>query len=338
MATLLVSRSIDYSGSFLFNIDTIDFTVAADLTLAARQFGNNGISQTVHMDGSSGVNRVIIESSLLGFDASGFSFANWQAQDRVVIRGSTWNETLVGTGQSDEISGNGGNDTLYGLGGDDILSGGTGRDTLAGGAGLDTLSYRTSAFGVAVDLAANRVTGGDATGDSISGFENAIGSLAADRMSGTAASNRLTGLGAADELTGGGGNDRFIFTALADSGPGARDLITDFSRAQGDRIDLSAIDAVFGLGNDPSTSSDQPSSSAPAISASMSRDRSPSSRATRPATAKLISNWRSPGASASCRATSFCRSAPPKWARPPAQGVERGPASGCWNRAGVCGG
>lgn len=49
-------------------------------------------------------------------------------------------------------------------------------------------------------------------------------------------------------LTGGAGADRFKFIATSDSAVSAPDLITDFSgktggRAQGDKIDLSAIDA-----------------------------------------------------------------------------------------------
>jgi Ca2+-binding RTX toxin-like protein len=44
-------------------------------------------------------------------------------------------------------------------------------------------------------------------------------------------------------LTGGGGADLFKFVSTGDFGTGGlRDLITDFSRTQGDRIDLSAID------------------------------------------------------------------------------------------------
>ena len=57
----------------------------------------------------------------------------------------------------------------------------------------------------------------------------------------------LVGGGGGDMLTGGAGADRFKFTATSDSAPGAADVITDFSgkraAAQGDKIDLSAIDA-----------------------------------------------------------------------------------------------
>ena len=54
----------------------------------------------------------------------------------------------------------------------------------------------------------------------------------------------LRGGAGRDALTGGTGGDRFAFAATGDSAVGANaDRITDFSRAEGDRIDLSAIDA-----------------------------------------------------------------------------------------------
>lgn len=55
------------------------------------------------------------------------------------------------------------------------------------------------------------------------------------------------GLGA-DVLTGGEGADTFVFQSKFDSGPGrsARDVITDFSRGDGDKIDLWQVDAVAG--------------------------------------------------------------------------------------------
>ena len=46
------------------------------------------------------------------------------------------------------------------------------------------------------------------------------------------------------QLTGGADADTFVFTAVGDSVVGAgADRITDFARSQGDKIDLSAIDA-----------------------------------------------------------------------------------------------
>ena len=84
--------------------------------------------------------------------------------------------------------------------------------------------------------AADTLTGGEGS-DTINGLGGN------DTLVGGDGSDRLTGGSGADLLTGGSGDDDFIFTLPGDSGPGASDRILDFSRAQGDKIDLSAIDA-----------------------------------------------------------------------------------------------
>ncbi len=62
----------------------------------------------------------------------------------------------------------------------------------------------------------------------------------------------LWGLGGKDTLTGGAGADTFKYGSYTESRVGAstHDTITDFSHAQGDKIDLSLIDAsVSAAGN-----------------------------------------------------------------------------------------
>ncbi len=245
MATLLISTSRDYSGSFLSRIDTLDFVGEADAIFANAQFGGSQLSTSLHIDGSSGMNRVIVNTDFRGFNGAGFSFSNWQAEDRLVINGSNFNDTLAGSIRNDEIYGNGGRDTIFGGGGSDIIAGGAGGDSLKGGAGSDWVSYAGSAGGVSIDLGSSKVSGGDALGDTISGFENAIGGSGNDAITGSAGNNRFIGGLGTDTLTGNGGADRFVYEDILDSRPGtARDRITDFSTAQGDLIDLSAIDAI----------------------------------------------------------------------------------------------
>ena len=68
----------------------------------------------------------------------------------------------------------------------------------------------------------------------------------------------LEGLYGADVLVGRDGADRFVYRSDYDSSPTARDIILDFSRAQGDKVDLAGIDAkVHATGNQAFTFVDQ---------------------------------------------------------------------------------
>ena len=123
--------------------------------------------------------------------------------------------TIVGNGAANRLNGGAGNDVLYGGSGDDVLDGGSGDDTVVGDDGNDTLY------------------GG--TGD--------------DVLVGGAGDDILVGGPGSDTLSGGTGADRFVFRpGDLDADPAKSDRITDFSRDDGDRIDLSAFDA------DPTTS------------------------------------------------------------------------------------
>ena len=77
-----------------------------------------------------------------------------------------------------------------------------------------------------------------------------FGNSGSDTLQGGSGNDTLLGGGGPDDLTGGNGNDTFLFLRLADSRPGLpHDQIEDFHQGQ-DVIDLSAIDAVNGGGDD----------------------------------------------------------------------------------------
>ena len=163
-------------------------------------------------------------------------------------------------------------ENLTGSGLNDTLSGDGGNNVLKGGAGADTVSYANAAAGVTVSLgnAAQQNTGGAGL-DTLSGFENLTGSKYADRLTGDGLANTIDGgsgndtlvaSGGVDRLSGGGGGfwrfsggligggftftsyvDRFVFNAVADSPNGAPDVITDYDRGIGEKIDVSGIDA-----------------------------------------------------------------------------------------------
>ncbi|MGO4704341.1 hypothetical protein AB4072_01010 [Microvirga sp. 2MCAF38] len=101
--------------------------------------------------------------------------------------------------------------TTMGTSGNDILKGGIGIDILNGGDGNDVLN----------------------------------GGGGSDKLYGNAGKDKLYGGAGVDKLYGGADADTFIFKSIKDSTVDAsgRDTIYDFSRKQGDKIDLRSIDA-----------------------------------------------------------------------------------------------
>jgi Ca2+-binding RTX toxin-like protein len=120
-----------------------------------------------------------------------------------------------------------------------------------GGAGIDWLDFSASAVAVSVDLSltTRQVTGEGE--DRFREFENLRGSSKADTLKGNDLDNTLQGATGADTLTGGAGADRFVYTAVTDSRAANLDRITDFKVSDGDLVDVSAIDAMAGGGDDP---------------------------------------------------------------------------------------
>jgi Ca2+-binding RTX toxin-like protein len=70
-----------------------------------------------------------------------------------------------------------------------------------------------------------------------------------DVLTGGAGDDKIYGAGGADQMTGGLGNDTFAYMDAAHSTASVMDQILDFTT--GDKIDLSAIDAIVGGGDDP---------------------------------------------------------------------------------------
>ena len=109
------------------------------------------------------------------------------------IFGSAFADMLTGDDGNNVIEGNGGADTLDGDSGNDWLDGGAGADTLDGGDGEDTVSYAGSYAGVRVNLYTGEGSGGYATGDSLRGLENIIGSEYRDWLTGDDGNNVIAG-------------------------------------------------------------------------------------------------------------------------------------------------
>jgi Ca2+-binding RTX toxin-like protein len=130
--------------------------------------------------------------------------------------------------------------------------------SVSDGALADTQTIAVSVANVADGLTLTGTGGGNTlTGtvaeDTIHGLggnDELNGGAGADMLDGGTGSDMLVGGAGADTLFGGAGADRFVFTSPADSAVATPDLISDFSRADRDRISLSDIDANSRVGGD----------------------------------------------------------------------------------------
>jgi Ca2+-binding RTX toxin-like protein len=129
------------------------------------------------------------------------------------------------------------------------LEGGPGNDTLIGGGsrnGKQRVVFRKAKAAVFVDLATgvsrNRSTTVDDVGtDKLIGIDMVSGSRFADVINGNRNDNVINGGGGGDRLRGREGADEFFYWLASDSTPAEPDTIVDFSAAEGDYINLSAL-------------------------------------------------------------------------------------------------
>jgi Ca2+-binding RTX toxin-like protein len=168
-------------------------------------------------------NNTIDLSNLTG--VSGLTFVDGGTGNDVItgtnagsidLRGGAGDDTLNAGDAGDTLNGGAGNDTLNGGAGNDTFIGGAGADTIVGGGGIDTVSYAGSAA-VVVNLRTGFATGGDATGDKLTGIRNVIGTSNADTITASAAGSVINGGAGIDTLLGGVGDDTFIISGTNDT-------------------------------------------------------------------------------------------------------------------------
>lgn len=188
----------------------------------------------------------------LGFAFSGSAFDS--------VRAGAGNDTIAVSTFHSDYFGEDGNDSFFSEGW---------QNTFNGGAGTDSISYEPrddssvlGGSGVGIDLGQGFAQTGSNRFETLVSIENATGTNAGDTIIGSSATNTLNGRGGnnilsglggndvltggngRDQLQGGAGADRFDFNNKNESVSGVnRDTITDFSRAQADKVDLAGIDA-----------------------------------------------------------------------------------------------
>jgi Ca2+-binding RTX toxin-like protein len=151
---------------------------------ADRLVGGSGQDWADYRDATTAVTVNLLDASLNAGEALGDTFVSIER-----IRGSQFDDTLVGNAL------------------DNVLEGGAGADTLNGGDGFDFARYRLSSVGVTVSLANPSSNNGHASGDTYISIEGIQGSNFDDTLIGNGGDNVFIGDGGADAFNGGGGFD-----------------------------------------------------------------------------------------------------------------------------------
>ena len=202
------NQVIDLRAGYFSNVGGLTGNVAVAVgAVIENAMGGSGSDQ---INGNSAANNI---AAGLGAD----TVDGGAADD--YLRGDAGNDSLIGGAGFDDINGNQGDDTARGGEGPDWVVGGQAHDRLFGDAGDDVVYGNL----------------GDDTQDGGDGRDWVRGGQGADSIAGGAGDDWMSGDLGDDTVSGGAGVDIFHTWGAA-----GLDRVTDFSRAEGDRIQLDA--------------------------------------------------------------------------------------------------
>jgi Ca2+-binding RTX toxin-like protein len=149
----------------------------------------------------------------------------------VVLQGDAFDNTLIGTSQSD---------TIKGLAGNDYIVGGGGADNIDGGPGFDLASWLDQTSGLTLNLANQALNAGSALGNTVSNVEAFYLTTFVDSFTGGSTGVFVYGFDGNDKITGSSVSD------IIDGGPGADtidagagfDYVSYYSSANAVTVDL----------------------------------------------------------------------------------------------------
>jgi Ca2+-binding RTX toxin-like protein len=236
-----------------YNFTTIDvFGAATNDTLRAAAIG------TSHLYGYDGADYLIGNKTALAsiFEggAGNDSYAIYNTKDTIVEKAGEGTDTVyayvdytlsanIETGRAMAagltLHGNNTGSTLGAFAGGSTLDGGAGNDTLQGAAGNDVLYGENGNDSISGNDGNDQLFGGN--GDDV-----LRGGAGNDTLLGGTGNDILDGGAGLDVMGGGSGADVFTFRStdfVAGNLVKQKDVITDFSVAEGDKISLVAIDA-----------------------------------------------------------------------------------------------
>ena len=156
----------------------------SDRDLLSYRNAANGVTAHLSFSNTSEAeNDDFIQGARLSGDSPETSFRYSSLED---LEGSSEIDDLRGDFGDNRIDGNGGGDFIDGAEGNDTIAGDEGADSLNGGEGRDWVDYSGSDAGVTVSLDPDAInSGGHAVGDTLTGFENILGSRFNDSLTGS---------------------------------------------------------------------------------------------------------------------------------------------------------